>query len=186
MIKQLLILDLNGVLCRKTKTDQLSNDNVIKLSNYNVVLRPGLYEFLNVCYQKYDVGFYTSTKRQNAVTILNGILTKFQQNETVCRLYREFTQLDPDYLIDPDTEKHDTIKLLSVIFNHPLINESRKYNYSNTIICDDSLTKLRFNNLENVIIIPTYTGNADDDVLYNLIYTISQKFDYLSNQSSIN
>jgi len=44
------------------------------------------------------------------------------------------------------------------------------------IICDDSLTKLKFNNLENVIIIPTYTGN--DDVLYYMID--------LSNQSSHN
>lgn len=169
---KLLILDINGVLC--CKVNKNSNINLqmqtINLNNYTVILRPGCREFLEYCYKNYNVGFYSSTPFYNANAILNILLTKEQHQNTIFKWYRDRTH------IDPENKKFGTIKKIEDIFDNPVINEKFLYSYNNTILCDDSFSKTRFNNYKNIIIIPTFTGNSNDITLYNLINEIDKKF----------
>ncbi len=43
----LLLLDINGLLCRKMPKNSQSH---IKLNSYDVDIRPGCHDFLNFCY----------------------------------------------------------------------------------------------------------------------------------------
>ena len=67
-MSRLLVLDINGVLCYK--------------SNQHFILRPFLKDFLKECYSKYDIGFFSSTPKDNVYKILNFMLTKEQFKKT--------------------------------------------------------------------------------------------------------
>jgi hypothetical protein len=176
---KLLILDINGLLCHKVAKDFIVPNGLkmITLKNYNVILRPFTLIFLEFCYSNYLVGFFSSTTYSNAEAILNAILTPEQKEKTVFKWYRDMTKLDPDYGINENIKKYDTIKCLSTAFEHPIINKDRMFTLKNTLICDDSGIKLRFNPKDNNIIFETFNpSNISDSVLKNMPTIIESKF----------
>lgn len=202
--KPLLLLDINGVLCIKiTKPeynriikdndDAFSEMKVIKLLSYYVVVRPGCYEFLNFVYTNFDVGYFSSTTQKNARGILNSIISQEQEDETKVFWFRDRTHFDPDsgfvegvnYITGVPSTVFDTIKLLSDIYDNPIINCRRQYNDGNTILCDDSEKKTRFNNSNNVIIFPKFDGNKDDAMLFEMINTITERFEMLKEMDKV-
>lgn len=187
---RLLLLDINGVLCCKQRyisdlsehINQLSLEpkcELLKLKSYTVMLRPGYREFLDFCFEHFTVAFYSSTTYSNANAILNKLLTSKQKNKTLFRWFRDRTQLDPDFGQNPKIMKHDTVKKLVDVFNCPLINEERKFNYDNTLLCDDSEQKTRFNPDKNIVIFPEFTGDPHDQVLNKMTKTLLERFDQL-------
>ena len=202
--KPLLLLDINGVLCIKiTKleynkiikdnTDAFSEMKVIKLLSYYVVVRPGCYEFLDFVYTNFDVGYFSSTTQKNARGILNSVISQEQEDETKVFWFRDRTHFDPDsgsiqgvnYITNTSATVFDTIKLLSDIYDNPILNHRRQYNGGNTILCDDSERKTRFNNSNNVIIFPKFDGNKDDVVLFEMMDIISERFEMLKETSKV-
>lgn len=166
----LLILDINGVLCCKVnKSEPPSNLERIELYSYDVLLRPGYREFLDFCFSKYQVAFFTSTIEHNALIILKSMLTPEQMEKVVFKWFRDKTRMD----IENGT--YATAKILSDVFTD-------QYTKYNTIICDDSLDKLRFNNSENTLIFPEFKGDINDHVLINMPEEIIKKFAFLETQ----
>jgi len=161
------VLDINGLLCRKIKHDDPEQPGIerLHLEHYDVELRPGAREFLAWCYGKYDVGFYSSTTYPNCTAILQALLSEEQQAAIKFRLYREHTVLDPSYGIDPGVRDIDTIKLLDRILQNPVVNAGRTYHAGNTVVCDDSVRKLRYIPEVNRVIVPEFDGNPGDKLL---------------------
>ena len=194
MDTRLLLLDINGVLCCKSEhknaleevTEDLTNCNlneikleILKLSTYNVTLRPNYREFLEFCYENFSVGFFSSTTYPNANAILEKILTPEQKAKTILKWFRDHTHLDPDFGSNPEIVFHDTIKKLSDIFDNPIINGNRKFSPKNTLLCDDSEIKTRFNDPKNIVIFKGFKGDPEDKVLYEMINVLSKRFEEL-------
>src|SRR5437868_14100253 len=97
MNHKLLILDLNGVLCKK---------------KYKCI-EPiqGCCEFLKECSKHFKLALWTSGTSKNHAEFVEWIQRESQIKFEFC-WYREFTQLDPDYGINPKIKPHDTIKNL--------------------------------------------------------------------------
>lgn len=179
---RLLILDINGILCYKTsKNTEVGRElNFIELNSYRVVMRPGLPEFLKFCYDNFMVAFFSSTHYVNANAILEHILTPDQRKATIFFWFRDHTHFDPDYGKDASIKDHDTIKRLDDVLECPTINWNRRYNSSNTILCDDSEKKTRFNDNKNIIIFESFTGDERDTFLNNVTDELIQRFDEIA------
>src|SRR5579864_8673580 len=154
-MRHLLLLDINGVLCRKIEKNHTADGNsngspsVLRLGSYDVELRPGARDFLTNAYNRFTVGFFSSTTYRNAHQILDALLTKEQKAKTCCFWYRDRTRFDPD----ADANSFDTIKLLDDIYQNPVVNEHRIWSNGNTVLIDDSFKKNRFNRTENFILV---------------------------------
>lgn len=186
--KKLVVLDINGILCckyficsnknkygEKDKTDRDVIKSLIKLPcldlpKFIVFLRPHVKEFLDFCFLNYDVGFFSSTTEKNAGEILSVLLSDVQKKKVKFFWYRDRTRLDPDYGKDSEIKNFDTVKLLDDIIESPMINYERKYNENNIFLLDDSEKKTRFNNSDNVIIIPSFDMKLSlDELITTLI-----------------
>ena len=154
--KYLIILDINGLLCRKVIKPNLDSDDKIKsqyddiksqyetfeLHKYIVFIRPEARKFLRKCYKSYNVGFFSSTTKYNADPILKQILTKKQYKNAIFKWYRDKTKNDTE------TSEFATVKNLEDIFSS---DEISGFGLHNTIICDDEMKKLRHNPEQNCI-----------------------------------
>jgi len=161
----LVLLDVNGLLCRKIQNNDLEGKNLankkiidaIKCNNqYHIIIRHNIRNFLTKLSETYTVGIYSSTNFININIIMNTI-SKDWKNWITFTADRNYTALDPDYGVDEDIHSHDTVKMLSMIWQHPIFNANRKWNQSNTLLIDHEVKKLRFNNAENILIVEEYT-----------------------------
>ena len=188
MAKPLIVIDVNGVLCEKVYVENLEKERdkilsetsftTIILNKFVVYIRPNVHEFLEFCFANYDVGFFSSTTYQNANRILGQLLTKDQNMRAKFLWYRDRTRLDPDWKKeDKKTKKFDTIKMIQDVLECPAINEDRRYSVDNTILLDDSETKTRFNDPQNILVVKTFNhDDAEDNQLLGIMDVITHKF----------
>lgn len=171
--KKLVILDINGLFCRKIdkKDKETPKPHWKTFNHYYIELRPKAEETLINLFAVYRVAFYSSTTEPNASRILNYVLSSDLRRALEFTWYRDQTDWDPN-----TGKGHATVKRLDRVFSNPIANEFREWNESNTIIVDDSPEKHRFNKPKNVLIIPAFIGNPDDDELESLLAKISTKF----------
>ena len=199
-MKPLLVLDINGVLCRKVPKDYKGPTD-LDLSGYKVILRPGCREFLEKCYQNFTVGFFSSTTYKNAGPILGSLLTPEQDKTTLFKWFRDRTSLDPNWTLGPDGRRvsshhswgsdislpqiklkdHSTVKRLTSVFESPFINRDRTFDWTNTIVCDDSIEKLRFNPRSNCFVVPSFVEH--DNELDTLFERIEGQFSLIKDQT---
>ena len=165
--KKLIVLDIFGILCCKVMYDKCPKQDAvtfaeengmehITLNVYSVFIRPYVRQFLDHCYDYADVGFFSSSTEPNSIAVLRSVLTDEQQEKTRFFWYRDRTKLDPDYGKDFEITNYDTVKILADIFQSPYVNRYRCYDEYNTIICDDSPRKMRYNDQSNVLLIPSF------------------------------
>lgn len=186
-MKPLAIFDINGLICRKVPKDEPGPVD-LELKSYNVILRPGCSQFLADCYERFTIGYYSSTTYRNAGPILQALLTPEQDKATLFKWYRDRTSLDPNWngaiSCDPSwelnefqdlaLEPHSTVKYLSAVLDSPMLNEGRTYSLKTTLICDDSAAKLRFNPKANCVLVQPFT--EADDYLLSLAEELERRF----------
>ena len=180
-LQKLLLFDVNGFLCIKVKSDVQGS---IKCSqSYNIIIRPGIVEFLKKVSLRYTIGIFSSTTFNNIQTILECLHPNYKEFISVIA-DRLVTSLDPDFNPnfnnDPYIKSFDTVKRLDRFLEHPLLNKDRIWNVSNVLIIDHEKTKLRFNPEKNILIVKEFTyddyiNNTVDD-LSLLIEKIDDKF----------
>jgi TFIIF-interacting CTD phosphatase-like protein len=172
----LIVFDINEVLgCLSGHRPRSTDLEILKLDRgHYFVVRPGCREFLRDCFSKYSVGFFTSMKKTTAQPILYQLLTPDQYESTAFFYYRDRCRHDPDIT------KGSTIKMLVDIFDNPIFNRHRLYNENNTIICDDSIDKTRFNKPNNVVIVPRFRWRNPDAYLKIIGHTIQDQINRLS------
>lgn len=149
---KLIILDFDKVLFYRALTSKILNDmGGFQVKKYTYFPYPGVHDFLLDICRKYKIGFFTSITEKNAKEILETLLENTEVKYEFI-LDRRFVKLDPEYKSYRKLNEYDTIKLLSDVFNSPIVNHHRIYNKFNTIIIDDSYLKIRFNHPRNVIL----------------------------------
>ncbi len=188
--KRLVILDINGLLCYKIKTNLLFQDikkypkgqypyQYYKINNsIHIIFRPYYYEFLVKLFENYHVAFFSSTTEQNASKILNVLLTKNQMRYKIFSWYRDHTKFDPD---KNDKDNFETIKLLEDVYTNPVVNINHTWSNLNTIMVDDSVEKTRFNDSKNIIIVPSFIAANEEQVLLQTLDRIKLAFENLEN-----
>lgn len=171
--RPLLLLDVNGLLIYKVRPGD-SKKADMKLEKYSVIFRPYFKEFLNEIFKLYDVGIFSSTTWKNISKILGYTFTENQEKNLVCIWCRDRTRLDRE------KGGYQTLKMLNDIWDNPVINAGNQYNNFNTLLCDDSTIKTRFNDPRNILIVKEYQGDMQDRYLLDILKLIKEKFERMT------
>lgn len=179
---KLVVLDINGVFCRKLTPEETRElkgvDGIVKLEGSKftggVEFRPGYLEFFDRLLTKYHVAIFSSTTHKNASSIIQASQLKSQEFDFLW--YRDRTRFDPEGQ-GGEIQSFETIKMLNDIYDNPIVNMHRQWSDRNTIIIDDSSTKVRFNKSENVLVISSFKGASEgDNYLLEVAELIDAKF----------
>lgn len=155
-LKMLILFDVNGILCFKSYTElvDVRKEDFINAASYLMILRPGIRELLKRLGEKHTLGIFSSTTFKNVIPVIKEL--EKSGIKFAITAYREYTQLDPDFLQDKTIQPFDTIKRLETIWSHPFFNMYRVWSRENTLLIDDSKIKTRFIDPANVLIWPSF------------------------------
>ncbi|KAJ1550039.1 hypothetical protein HK096_009080, partial [Nowakowskiella sp. JEL0078] len=184
MRKELLvILDLNGTLLKRVKRENKA------LANLNPTLPPNPYLILNqnrlvhfilnfkaVIFSPLDFASWTSAKLMNAIPINKRTFGDDYQN-----LIFSWDRSKCKLVDHRDTRgKFSTVKDLDFVWNDINSNKHRKWNETNTVIVDDTSSKLA-NQPNNHILIPNFDvcNNSVDCLNDTTLLSLSKYFDLL-------
>lgn len=157
--KYLIILDLDECIIYT-----YNDNNDIKCSK-----RPGLDEFLDSMLIHCDIGIWTSGSSTYANTIVSTILfkyiniIKFVWSKNKCQHIYNFAIPDNEFDL---CEKYEICKPLSKLWKRSIAKKNN-WNKKNTLIIEDDFDNC-MKNKSNCIIIPKYTGDELDKILYHL------------------
>jgi hypothetical protein len=177
-IPRLLLFDVNGFLCIKVNSNIEGSIRCSK--SYNIIIRPGIVEFLRKLSTRYTIGIFSSTTFNNIQTILECLTIHYREFISIIA-DRSVTSLDPGYNNNNSSIKSfDTVKRLDRFLEHPILNKDRIWNSSNVLIIDHERLKLRFNSEKNILLVKEfiyddYINNTVED-LSSLIERINDKF----------
>ena len=165
--KRLLILDINGIICFKSsnkdsKEYRKGDEESLKLPSYKIFKFNGIEDFIQWCLDNYDVAIWSSTTHRNASEMLK--LCNIDISKFKFVWYRDRTELDPEYKINKDITRYNTVKNLERIWSNP-INVYRQYSSKNTLIIDDDHMKVRFNDKDNVFIVNNFYDLKREDIV---------------------
>ena len=180
-----IILDIDETLIQtlqlsynKTKKKIHShNDGNITIINYPkkngsiTYLRPGLFEFLDYCYNNFFVSFWTTGTNNYCKAVLDSILTEKQLKQTRM-IFSRFKDNQVIDLINNKKYKIDKIndkicKPLDFLYNNE--NYKKKFNKNNTIIVDDNPIHIAINQRNSIFIYPWCRYDKSDNKLPKLI-----------------
>ena len=148
--KKLLILDLDETLCYATE-ERLERDADFTVGQYFVYRRPFLDEFLEFCFENFEVAVWTSSTRNYAVRVIENIfgakheISFFWARE---RCTMSFDMEEREYYMQKKMHK---------------IRRSG-YDLKSVIVVDDSPEKWR-SSYGNLVRVKPFFGDLDDDEL---------------------
>lgn len=153
---KLVLLDLNGVLCKKTKKRKVPG--ALSLPSYSIVPRPGHAEFVDkLILAGYKVGVYSSTTERNASQIIDflGIKKKL-----------DFAWYNNHCVRAPDLGPYGTRKSLQMVVDSPSVNleddGSQRFQLTEIIICDDSPEKIEMNPEVCQFVVPSFADEVPE------------------------
>lgn len=164
-MKKLVILDVNGILGQKF--------------NSRFILRNGVKKFTRKLLETYDVGIFSSTTYKNGNPVIRDV---FGRKRLVFKWFRDRTKFDPE--CDDEKDSYKTVKYISDVITNPIVNYNRNYNKFNVVIVDDEYSKVRFNDISNVIVYNSSDISLEIDNFDRLRVIIDQKFKDLSLEKS--
>lgn len=143
--RPILVLDLDETLVRVTrlKTKHPSTKIVVKRHCFFVQKRPSLNEFFNTVSKDFDIFFFTASEKDYAIKVVHEIVPDFPIEKCYFK----------DSLVP---ESGALVKDLRVI-GAPL----------NKIVFIDDMQSSGLHQPENTIVIRSWFGEEDDDILYN-------------------
>jgi hypothetical protein len=155
--KYTICLDLNGVLLTryyKNDPNKPIREPDYKIKNHSIYLRPGFNKFINVMLHNFNVGIWSSVRKDNLDAICNTIFTPEQ-------LKRFMFVIDGSYctIIPSDNDKPLMLKETQKLF------DMFKIDPSYFVFVDDSEYKAGLN-MYGISIHPTsYIGDLNDNAL---------------------
>ncbi|ESQ30726.1 hypothetical protein EUTSA_v10012375mg [Eutrema salsugineum] len=159
--KKLLVLDLNGLLANiidfKEASDQGLKGTTLKCRKI-MIRRPFCKDFLRFCFEKFEVGIWSSRKKANVEDICTHLLEDFKGKLLFCWDMDKCTKTEASCL--DNKNKKVVFKDLSLIW------KKGDYSKSNTVLLDDSPYKALLNPPHTAIFPSTYNhGNENDTSL---------------------
>ncbi|KAF9616925.1 hypothetical protein IFM89_032995 [Coptis chinensis] len=156
--RKLLVLNLNGVLVDVVFGFIPCADAVI--NNRSVFTRPFCKDFLKFCFEKFDVGIWSSRMSHNMVGVVDTILGDLKKQLLFSwdQSYCTDTGLTPSQigLMTPN----NTTKPLFLMELKKIWNKYEEYNESNTLLLDDTPYKSLLN--------PPHTAIFPEPYIYQL------------------
>ncbi|KAL3613177.1 hypothetical protein CASFOL_042963 [Castilleja foliolosa] len=163
--KKLLVLDVNGVLADISADvpDEYVPDAELNF-NKKVIKRPHCDDFLKFCFERFNVGVWTSRTKKNLEPVLEAVLGT--------DMYKLLFIWDQSHCTDTglttveNSQKPLLLKELNKLwdkFDPDLPWERGVYNESNTLLLDDTPAKASSNPLYNGIFPDTYTFRMTGD-----------------------
>ncbi|PWW80357.1 HAD-like protein [Tuber magnatum] len=152
--KQLLVLDLNGTLVHRRRSDTA-----------NPVCRPELDSFLDYIFAHFSVMVWTSAQPENAQRMVNGIFTKEQKNKLLAVWARDTLQLTPNQYREKTTVYKRLTRIWAGEFKlrFPSPHQSGPgWDQTNTILMDDSSVKAA-GQPYNLIRVPEFVGEMEGE-----------------------
>jgi len=151
-MKNLLILDIDETLIHST-FEKLKTEPDFHYKTRGVYVRPKLFEFMEYCFNNFEVGIWTSSKSDYAKFILKHLFNikkfKFIWTRSKCEI---------QYVSNGFYDEIRYVKNL---------NNISGYSLKSIIMIDD--TPQNITPLKNVIPILEYRGNEKDNELVNII-----------------
>ncbi|KAF2313678.1 hypothetical protein GH714_012677 [Hevea brasiliensis] len=121
--KKLLVLDLNGLLVDIVSSSPKNFKPDIRIRGRAIFTRPFCLDFLNFCFERFEVGIWSSRIKKNMDDVINYVMGDMKHKLMFCWELRRIW------------EKHDP----------ELPWEKRFYNESDTLLLDDSPYKALLN-----------------------------------------
>ncbi|CAM9687065.1 unnamed protein product [Chrysoparadoxa australica] len=165
----LVLLDMNGTILRRAKSDLIGGRKPDLLHNsIRYYMRPHAITLVDLLrsHPRARLGFYTSMRRENALPAVTWLLGKSAKDSTgeASRIlyHRGFNKRDP-----LGSNHWDTMRDIPKVWRTPKMIGSG-FNASNTIMVDDTPRKMR-EMPGNVIVLPEFTEvavvNGNDNVI---------------------
>lgn len=191
MPKLNIIFDIDETLVNTVKFDSFSNlkdisDNLIfkkiDLPKAKLVTfyRPKLLEFIDYCFENFNVGFWTAGNSLYCKKVLENLLTEKQFNDCNLILSREkndYVDLKTKVVYKKVTNEFHVVKPLDLLWNDSKLSET--FTKDNTIIVDNN-PEILSQNPENSVIIKDFTRESTDIYLNNLIVLLNKIKKYKS------
>jgi RNA polymerase II subunit A small phosphatase-like protein len=153
MRTKLVVLDLDETLVYSAE-QELDRPADLRIVGYHVYLRPHLQEFLDYLFAEFHVGVWTSSGQLYAEPLVEALMPgrplKFVWSSARCSTARDW-----------ETGSYTTQKRLAKL-------KRLGFRLEEIIGIDDTPTKYA-RNYGNLVRVPEYTGQPDDDVLVRLM-----------------
>ncbi|XP_025801891.1 uncharacterized protein LOC112881428 isoform X4 [Panicum hallii] len=165
--KKLLILDLNGLLADINQDYHNVHKADAKVKNKLVFRRPYYDDFLRFCFQNFELGIWSSRKRENVSIVVNILMRNFKQH-LLFRWDMSYCTVTGCNTID-NKNKPLVLKELKKLWNKEdpkLPWKKGEFSPSNTLLVDDSPYKALCNP-PNTAIFPhpySYRNQSDDSL----------------------
>lgn len=152
--RKLLILDLDETLIYATE-EKLERECDFTVGQYSVYKRPYLKEFIEFCFENFDVAVWTSSTQNYAVEIVEELFPSLD----LLKFF--YTRLRCTIRYDEELQETYFEKMMSKI-------RRRKFDLTKVIVIDDSPEKWR-NSYGNLVRVKPFYGETNDDELKYLI-----------------
>ncbi|KAH8487152.1 hypothetical protein H0E87_025937 [Populus deltoides] len=155
--KKLLILDVNGLLADIVSYVSAGYQANIVVSGKSVFKRPFCDDFLRFCFEKFDVGVWSSRTKRNVNPLIDFLFGDSRHKLLFCWDQSHCT--DTGFTTVENRSKPLFLKELKKIWEYlesTLQLNKGEYNESNTLLLDDSPYKALCNPVHTAIFPPSY------------------------------
>ncbi|KAJ1382324.1 HAD-like superfamily [Sesbania bispinosa] len=162
--KKLLVLDINGVLADIVSPPPKDHKADATIARRAIFKRPFYLEFLKFCFDKFEVGVWSSRTKKNVGRVIDYLMGDMKSKLLFCWDLSHCTETSFKTL----ENKHKSLvfKDLSKLWEKQDPNlpwEKGYYNESNTLMLDDSPYKALLNPPNNSIFPHTFTYQKKND-----------------------
>tara|TARA_B100001093_G_C26838865_1_gene1019614 strand:- start:2335 stop:2928 length:594 start_codon:yes stop_codon:yes gene_type:complete len=173
-----LILDIDETIVKTivpshNNLNLLDKEGVKQISIFNkkylVFFRPNLENFIDFCFNNFNIGFWTAGSSIYCNIILKIILSDEQYKNCSIIFARDdnnYVNLKTNKVYSNVTDKNSIRKPLSLLWSEEVFKEI--FNKENTIIIDDN-PNIKIDNPNNSILIKEFKKESNDNVLEKLI-----------------
>ncbi|KAG5229994.1 hypothetical protein OIU76_022009 [Salix suchowensis] len=162
--KKLLILDVNGLLVDIVSYVSVGYQANIEVFGKSVFKRPFCDDFLRFCFQKFDVGVWSSRTKRNLNPLIDFLFGDSRHKLLFCWDQSHCT--DTGFTTVENTSKPMFLKELKKLWEYlesiPHLNKG-EYDESNTLLLDDSPYKALCNPVHTAIFPQSYRYRDGED-----------------------
>ena len=165
--KYTICLDMNGVLLARYYVNdptRPSREPDYRIKNHHIYIRPGFKKFINVLLHNFNVGIWSSVRKDNLDTLCKSIFSREQLNRFLFVLDGSYCTIIPNEDSQAKGVAKGTKKPIMLKETKKLC-EMYGINQAHLVLVDDSEYKAALN-MGGISIHPSsYTGDINDKAL---------------------
>ncbi|XP_042428101.1 uncharacterized protein LOC122015334 [Zingiber officinale] len=161
--KKLLVLDLNGLLADIVLYRRRTQKSYTRVGENLVLKRPFCEDFLKFCFERFNVGVWSSRMRKNVDVVVDYLMRNWKHK--LLFIWDKSKCTDTGYRTIENRHKPLVLKELKRLWNneHGLPWKKGEYSPSNTLLVDDSPCKAICNPPHSAIFPPSFNSMDKTD-----------------------